>query len=142
MNMYFGQIILNLNLMLINLKHEIPECFRFNRLIAAHKVCWMGKHLCSINIIGLEHCINNDAPFKILSNSHMLKLQLFILFLWHCIINTKARPSNYWQVIDHMYAFTQIDKVIDQTEWMFQNFKNSLWYKIPGLIPFSTLMKT
>ena len=117
MNMYFEQIILNLNLTLINLKHEIPECFRFNRLVAANKVCWMGKNLCSINIIGLEHYINNDAPFKILSNSQMLKLQLFIIFLWHCIISTKARPSTYWQVIDHMHAFT---KFLVKLTWCFQ----------------------
>ena len=117
--MYFELIILNLNLTLINVKHEIPECSRFNGLVAAHKVGWMGKHLNSINIIGIEHYINNDAPFKILSNSQMLKLQLFILFLWHCIISTKARPSAFWQFIDHMYASTKIHKVFGQTDLMF-----------------------
>ena len=114
---------------------KFQSVFRFNRLVAAHEAGWMGKYLHSINIIGLQHYINNDAPFKTLSNSQMLKLQLFILFLCHCIISTKARPYTSWKIIDHMHASTKIDKVFGQTDLMFSrticSTKSLNWFLFP-----------
>ena len=121
MNMYIEKIILNfLNPVIINLKHEIPEAFRFNRLVAINKFCCKGTLLHSAKIVMSEHHIGNDAPFKVLFDTQMLKLQLLVVFV--TLVDKFVSLHHQHQGM----AFYSLTTLIGQAA--FNAFMNHYWY--------------